>query len=128
MDRGSSWFLASRGASFTILGSDIRVLFGIVAILTIIHLWSALEEQRRASVLRTVSGLTRMSEAADQENAMDKHPVTPGEVLPVRDLYGELLLLEGHSEDAVEAFRASLERTSNRRNALEGLERAREML
>ena len=70
----------------------------------------------------TERALTRMSDAADLEDSMEKHPTTPGEVLPVRELYGELLLREGRTEEARAAFEASLERTPNRRNALAGLE------
>ena len=73
----------------------------------------------------TDDGLALMSDAADLEDSMDKHPTTPGEVLPVRELYAELLLKEGRLEEARAAFEASLERTPNRRNALAGLERAR---
>jgi tetratricopeptide (TPR) repeat protein len=72
----------------------------------------------------TEEALALMSEAADLEDSMDKHPTTPGEVLPVRELYGELLLLEGRVEEARKAFEASLARTPNRRNALAGLELA----
>ncbi|MCC5805660.1 MAG: hypothetical protein JJU00_04955 [Opitutales bacterium] len=72
----------------------------------------------------TVDALALMREAADLEDSMDKHPTTPGEVLPVRELYAELLLKEGRAEDARAAFEASLERTPNRRNALAGVERA----
>jgi tetratricopeptide (TPR) repeat protein len=66
----------------------------------------------------TVRAVALMREAADLEDSMDKHPTTPGEVLPVRELYGEMLLLEGRNEEARQAFEASLERTPNRRNAL----------
>jgi tetratricopeptide (TPR) repeat protein len=72
----------------------------------------------------TDRGLALMREAADLEDSMDKHPITPGEVLPVRELYGELLLREGRPTQARAAFEASLERTPNRRNALAGLDRA----
>ncbi len=71
----------------------------------------------------TDQALNLMSEAADLEDSMDKHPVSPGEVLPVRELYGELLLKEGREEEAVTAFEASLERTPNRLNALNNLEK-----
>ncbi len=64
-----------------------------------------------------------MSEAADQEDAMDKSGITPGEVLPVRELCGELLLNEGCLAEAQEAFEQSLERTPNRKNALAGIKR-----
>ena len=72
----------------------------------------------------TDQALALMSEAADLEDSMDKHPITPGEVFPVRELYGELLLEEGRTDEALAAFEASLERTPNRRNALAGMDRA----
>lgn len=71
----------------------------------------------------TDRALIQMREAADLEDSMDKHPITPGEVLPVRELYGELLLREGRTEEARGAFEAALERTPNRRNALEHMDR-----
>ena len=70
----------------------------------------------------TEEALALMSEAADLEDSMDKHPTSPGEVLPVRELYGELLMKEGRIEDAIEAFETSLDRTPNRRNALNKLD------
>ena len=73
---------------------------------------------------QTEEALELMSDAADLEDSMDKHPTTPGEILPVRELYGELLLREGRAADARAAFEAALERTPNRRNARAGLERA----
>lgn len=72
----------------------------------------------------TEQALNLMSEAADLEDAMDKHPTTPGEILPVRELYGELLLREGRTEEALAAFEAVLERTPNRRSALASIEEA----
>ncbi len=72
----------------------------------------------------TDDALALMSDAADQEESMDKHPITPGEVLPVRELYGELLLKEGRAQEAIAAFEASLERTPNRRYAMARLDRA----
>ncbi|TVR36049.1 MAG: hypothetical protein EA390_01020 [Balneolaceae bacterium] len=66
----------------------------------------------------TEEALALMSDAADLEDSMDKHPISPGEIYPVRELYGELLFREDRIEDAREAFETSLERTPNRRNAL----------
>jgi tetratricopeptide (TPR) repeat protein len=73
----------------------------------------------------TERALALMSEAADLEDSMEKHPITPGEVLPVRELYGDMLLEEGRTDEAIAAFETSLERTPNRRYAEAGLERAR---
>ena len=73
----------------------------------------------------TERALMLMSEAADLEASMEKHPITPGEVLPVRELHGDLLLREGRADEAIAAYEASLERTPNRRYAEAGVERAR---
>jgi tetratricopeptide (TPR) repeat protein len=72
----------------------------------------------------TQQALALMSEAADLEDSMEKHPISPGEVLPVRELYGDMLLEEGRIQDAIAAYEASLERTPNRRYAEAGIERA----
>jgi tetratricopeptide (TPR) repeat protein len=92
--------------------------------------WAAMTEALSKAVAgwilhaegRTQRALALLSEAADLEDSMDKHPITPGEVLPVRELYGEMLTLEGRVEEAAKAFEASLRRTPNRRNAVAGLE------
>lgn len=72
--------------------------------------------------------LSLLADAADLEESMDKHPVTPGEIFPVRELYAEMLLLEGQVSEAADAFERSLERTPNRRNALLGIEQAQAMV
>jgi tetratricopeptide (TPR) repeat protein len=72
----------------------------------------------------TDGALELMGEAADLEDSMEKHPITPGEVLPVRELYGDLLLREGRTEEAIAAYEASLERTPNRRYAKAGIDQA----
>jgi len=72
----------------------------------------------------TEQAIALMREAAELEHSMDKHPVTPGEVLPVSELLGELLLREDRPQEAVAAFERSLERTPERRNALESIELA----
>jgi tetratricopeptide (TPR) repeat protein len=76
----------------------------------------------------TERAISRMREAAELEESMDKHPTTPGEVLPVRELQAELLLLADRPDEALRAFRASLQRTPNRRNAVAGVERASSMI
>jgi tetratricopeptide (TPR) repeat protein len=71
----------------------------------------------------TDEALALMSAAADLEESMDKHPITPGEVLPVRELHAALLAREGRVDESRTAYQRSLERTPNRRNAMTGLER-----
>jgi tetratricopeptide (TPR) repeat protein len=72
----------------------------------------------------TQEALALMNDAANLEESMDKHPTSPGEILPVRELYGDLLLKENRPEEAKKAYETSLKRTPNRRYALDGLERA----
>ena len=92
------------------------------------YMTEALEKAVEAWILyeqgETEEALSLMSDAADLEDSMDKHPTTPGEVLPVRELYADLLLKEERFAEARKAFEASLERTPNRRNALAGLKLA----
>lgn len=62
-----------------------------------------------------------MREAADAEDKVGKAPVTPGHVLPARELLGDLLLEAGDKAGAAEAYQASLETSPNRRRSLRGL-------
>jgi hypothetical protein len=65
--------------------------------------------------------LTR--KAAELEGQVQKHPVTPGAVLPPYEALGELLL-GLRPADALAAFEASLERWPARYNSLAGAARA----
>ena len=70
--------------------------------------------------------LTLARAAADREDAVDKHPVTPGEVVPARELYAEMLLLSGDHDEALVQFEEVLGGSPNRLNALLGAENAAE--
>jgi hypothetical protein len=61
-----------------------------------------------------------MSEAANMEDSTEKHPVTPGEVIPARELEGDLLLALGKNREALQAYETNLKRCPNRRNSLKG--------
>ncbi len=61
-----------------------------------------------------------MSEAANMEDGTEKHPVTPGEVIPARELEGDLLLALGRNREALQAYETNLKRCPNRRNSLKG--------
>ena len=61
-----------------------------------------------------------MTEAATIEDATDKHPVTPGEVLPARELLGDLYFEMGEFGKALEAYEADLKRHPGRFNGLYG--------
>jgi len=64
--------------------------------------------------------LALMETAADMEDSTSKHPVTPGEVLPARELYADMLLQVGQNESALQAYEKVLEKSPNRFNSLYG--------
>lgn len=64
--------------------------------------------------------ITLMTESADMEDATEKHPVTPGEVLPTRELLGDMLMEVGAYADASKAYEDDLKRHAGRFNGLYG--------
>jgi tetratricopeptide (TPR) repeat protein len=62
--------------------------------------------------------------AADLEDSTEKHPVTPGTLLPAREQLGELLLELKEPKAALAEFETALRNTPNRFNALLGAARA----
>lgn len=71
--------------------------------------------------------LTLMRTAAELEDTTDKHPVTPGPVVPARELLAELLLEMKRPADALKEFEADLVGSPNRFNALYGAAKAAEL-
>ena len=67
-----------------------------------------------------------MKLAADMEDSTGKHPVTPGEVLPARELLGDMFLQMGENEEALQAYEAVLKKCPNRFNSLYGAGKAAE--
>lgn len=70
--------------------------------------WIALAQRQPAEAKQL------MRAAARAEDASDKHPVTPGNVVPLRELLGELLLELDRPAEAQAEFEHSLERDPNR--------------
>ena len=83
--------------------------------------WIAFAEGHRDEAL------TGMRAAADLEDSMDKSPVTPGAIVPVREMLGELLLETNHPEEALSEYEKSLTDSPNRLNALTGAARAAQL-
>ena len=75
----------------------------------------------------TEGALALMAEAAQKEASTEKSPVTPGEVLPARELYGDMLLATEDYAGALAEYQAALERSPNRFNSLYGAGRAAEL-
>lgn len=76
--------------------------------------WTAFAERHTDDALR------QMREAADMEEASDKHPVTPGNVVPSRQLLAEMLMEAGKPAEALAEFRRSLARDPNRYHSIAG--------
>lgn len=76
---------------------------------------------------RGPEALVLMRAAADLDDATEKHPVTPGAVLPAREQLAELLLELGHSAEALSEFEASLKRAPARLLSLQGAAKAAQL-
>lgn len=79
-----------------------------------VNAWIALAEKRHEEAVRL------MRAAADAEDASDKHPVTPGNVAPSRELLGEMLMMLDFPAQAFAEFERSLKRDPNRFRGIYG--------
>ena len=66
------------------------------------------------------AALELMTLAAEMEDNTQKHPVTPGEVVPARELLADMLLQMNKPDKALQAYEADLKEHSNRFNGLYG--------
>ncbi len=80
--------------------------------------WTAHAEHQDAEALRW------MRQATDQEDAIEKKPVTPGPLIPARELLGELLLESGQPGPALVECDKSLRESPGRFNGLYAAARA----
>jgi hypothetical protein len=80
--------------------------------------WLALSQGRGAEALKS------MKAAAALEDSTEKRPVTPGAVLPARELLGDMLLETHHPAEALAAYQAVLRDSPGRFNAIAGASRA----
>jgi len=76
--------------------------------------WAALAQQR------TDEALGLMRQAADIEDRSEKNVVTPGRLLPARELLGDMLLEAKRPAEALKEYEASQTREPNRYRGLYG--------
>ncbi len=96
------------------------------------ELWADQVEVQRRAVAAWMAlaeghpdrAVAMMRSAAELEANTDKHPVTPGAVVPARELLGEMLLELNRPREAMLAFEATLEDAPNRFRSLYGAARA----
>jgi tetratricopeptide (TPR) repeat protein len=66
-----------------------------------------------------------MRASAEEEDAIEKLPVTPGPIVPAREQLGSLLLEQNQPALALKEFQTALTNAPGRRGALQGAARAR---
>ena len=80
--------------------------------------WLANAEGKRDEAVRL------MRTAADLDDSLEKHPVTPGAIMPAREQLGELLLEEGRPTEALQEYERSAKRAPRRLAGTYGAARA----
>jgi tetratricopeptide (TPR) repeat protein len=96
--------------------------------------WTTIVEAQRLAAQAWITrgegdaagGLRLAREAAELEETVEKHPVTPGPILPARELLGDLLLELGDAAAAQQAYEQTLQREPRRARTLYGAARAAE--
>lgn len=76
--------------------------------------WINMNEGRKSEAIKL------MTEAAEMEERTAKHPVTPGEIIPARELLGDLFFEMGDYANALKAYEADLVKHPNRFNGVYG--------
>jgi tetratricopeptide (TPR) repeat protein len=90
--------------------------------------WATIVEAQRLAASAWVALAARDTEkalslakaGAELEETVEKHPVTPGPILPARELEGDMLLQLGRSKDALVSYEKTLVREPRRYRALVG--------
>jgi tetratricopeptide (TPR) repeat protein len=83
--------------------------------------WTAQAQKKYADALAL------MRAAADEEDSIEKLPVTPGPILPAREQLGYLLLEQNQPAPALKEFNAALANSPGRRGALQGVAQAEKL-
>ena len=73
---------------------------------------------------RDEEALGELTQASDLEASMDKHPVTPGGIVPVRELLGDLLLELNRPAQALKAYEQTLATDPGRLRSVYGAAKA----
>jgi tetratricopeptide (TPR) repeat protein len=66
------------------------------------------------------AAIQQLRQAADEEDGLEKLPVTPGPIIPAREQLGDLLLKLNRPIQALHAYQAALAAAPGRRGALTG--------
>ncbi len=128
------WFARSLGAArdgdFEVAEQSAKVLGDTVEALKAAknNYWAAEVSVQHQSALAWIAygrgnkeaALMQMRSAADMEDASEKSPVSPGRVIPARELLAEMLLQSGNPAEALVQYERSQVRDPNRLRSLIG--------
>jgi hypothetical protein len=81
---------------------------------TEVEAWRLMSEGKAAEAAQ------RLRSAADEEDSVEKRPITPGPIVPAREQLGEMLLQSSQPQDALREFQAALAAAPGRRGAIAG--------
>jgi tetratricopeptide (TPR) repeat protein len=125
---------AARAGDVALAKQEIAALEKIVADLTARKdpYWPIVVDAQRMAVSAWVAhgegqyaeALRFAREAADKEEQVEKHPVTPGPLIPARELLGDLLMVHNQPAEALVAYETTMKREPNRARALVGAARS----
>ena len=89
---------------------------------TIVKAWQLFASNDKEKSLET------MILAANLEDSTEKSPVTPGQLLPAREMLGDLLLEMNKPKEALLQYELSLQKCPNRFNSLFGAGKSAELI
>jgi tetratricopeptide (TPR) repeat protein len=125
---------AARSGDVVLAKQEAAALEKIVAALTAQKdpYWPIVVDAQRLAVLAWVAhaegqhadALRLAREAADKEEQVEKHPVTPGPLIPARELLADILMVHKQPAQALVAYEATLAREPNRTRTIVGAARA----
>lgn len=79
------------------------------------------------AVKKSDEAVRLMRASADEEDAIEKLPVTPGPIVPAREQLGYLLLEQNQPGPALKEFQTALANAPGRRGAMQGAARAAQL-
>ena len=80
--------------------------------------WTLFAEKKNEEALES------LRKAAAMEDATDKLPVSPGNLLPAREMLGDMLRAQDRPVEALKEYEASMKTTPNRFNGINGAAKA----
>ena len=81
---------------------------------------AAIEAWSRFAAGETDEGLNAMRAAAEAEDKTEKHPVSPGPIIPARELLGDMLMAASQHDKALVAYEHSMTVEPNRFRGVAG--------